>query len=202
MNLDLQHHTQMYLGLYERELHPWIARLASRSKTLIDVGAGEGYYTLYFLGLKTSARVMSFEPDALPMKQLLLNLALNGFQSDERRLLLSESRVTRHIGNGSLTLDGLEADLIPPCIIKMDVEGGELDVLRGARALLRRKDVSWVVEIHSAALEAGCLEIFERNGLTVKVIRPAWWRLVVPEMRPLPVNHWILASFEPLILRH
>lgn len=45
------------------------------------------------------------------------------------------------------TLDDYSRDAPPPCVIKIDVEGLELDVLRGASGLLRDKRPALMVEV-------------------------------------------------------
>jgi hypothetical protein len=77
--------------------------------------------------------------------------------------------------------------------VKADVEGAEADVLRGADAFMRRGGVAWLIETHSAPLEAECLAILRGRGYDPRVITPAWWRVVVPEARPIPHNQWIVA---------
>ena len=63
MELDLTNQMQFYVGLHERELYPWVVDFSRGIRTAIDVGAGEGEYSLYF-GKKTSAeRIYIFEPD-------------------------------------------------------------------------------------------------------------------------------------------
>ncbi len=46
MDLDLQSQTQIYAGLFERELYDWVYRLAKHIRTGIDAGAGQGEYRL------------------------------------------------------------------------------------------------------------------------------------------------------------
>ena|SRR2546427_118010 len=49
MELDLLHQSQQYWGLYERELFTVLRRLIPSCKSLVDVGANDGYYTMAFL---------------------------------------------------------------------------------------------------------------------------------------------------------
>jgi hypothetical protein len=50
-----------------------------------------------------------------------------------------------------------------------------------------------LIEIHSADLERECKSQLERAGYNVRVIRAAWWRFLIKEERPIPVNHWLVA---------
>src|SRR5947208_2204173 len=93
MELDLSHQSQCYWGLYEREILPVIRRLMPSCKSLIDIGANDGYYTMAFL--KSSAeRVVACEPGPA-VEQLLHNAEANGHHRDarflvERRLIGAE----------------------------------------------------------------------------------------------------------------
>ena len=42
MNLSLRHQTQLYCGLFEREIYPWLERLSTGIATAIDIGAAYG----------------------------------------------------------------------------------------------------------------------------------------------------------------
>ena len=57
-------------------------------------------------------------------------------------------------GEGWITLDSLAPAIALPCLVKkVDIDGGEADLLRGAAALLQAAQVRWIVEIHSKSLE-------------------------------------------------
>ena len=46
MELNLQGQTQVYLGLFEREVHPWVTELSQGIHTAIDIGSAQGEYLL------------------------------------------------------------------------------------------------------------------------------------------------------------
>jgi hypothetical protein len=127
LELDLASQMQLYLGLWERELHPWVERLTRGAATAIDVGAAEGEYTLYFLRRPPLERVFAFEPLAEARSRLTQNAALNGV--DSGRLVLSGDFVGAAPAPGATTLDSL-AGVAEPVVIKVDVDGAEVDVLR------------------------------------------------------------------------
>lgn len=192
MQLDLHDQTQVYLGLYERELQRWVRLFCRHAVTAVDVGASDGMYALYFL-LRTNARkVYAFEPDLLAWEQLMANLRLNGVAGDPR-LEVSASAVGQAGHGNVLALDSLLTSIERPAVVKVDVEGAELQVLEGATQLLREGGISWIIETHSAELELACSRVLERGGLQVRVVAPAWWRIVVPETRPMPHNRWLVA---------
>jgi hypothetical protein len=193
MELDLRYQTQLYLGFFERELYPWIQKLSMGVRTAIDIGAGEGEYTLYFL-TQTSAQVLAFEPCEDSRRRCLTNVALNVHDVDRsERFMLSSKYVGSVNGDESLTLDSLLPLIRMPCLIKIDVDGGEVDILHGAENLLRFPDVRWIIETHSKELEEGCVELFTRAGFVTRIVPNAWWRVIVPELRPSVHNRWLVA---------
>ena len=199
MGLDLRHQTQVYLGLYERELHRWLRVLGRRALTAIDVGAADGAYSLYFLTRTNARSVYAFEPDPAARELMLLNLRLNRLESD--RLHLFDAPAGTGQAPNTVALDSLSSRIQPPCLVKVDVEGDEVDVLDGAGSLLSRGGSSWIIETHSLELERDCIRRLEGHGLNVTVVSPAWWRFAVPETRPIPHNRWLIAHEKGLALR-
>lgn len=194
MHLDLQHDTQMCLGLYEREVQGWLTGFAAPARTLVDIGAAAGYYTLYFLARTRAERVFSFEPSPERREWLMRNLELNGL-ADDPRLRLLPTRVGVRGEPGTLALDDLRSEISEPCVVKLDVDGGEVAVLAGAQELMKSTRVAWLVEVHSGDLAAACAATLRQAGLNVRIVQNAWWRVLVPERRPnTQVNHWLVAS--------
>jgi Methyltransferase FkbM domain len=192
MNLNLANQTQLLLGLFERETYPWLYRFSNGIRTAIDIGAASGEYTLFFLKCTNAAMVYVFEPDAAVVPHLKHNLELNRDVVSER-VLISTDRLGRPNLNGIVHLDSLAQEIRPPCFIKMDVDGAELDILLGATAINALPDVRWLIETHSSELESKCANQLALAGFKIQIVRNAWWRFVVPELRPGPHNRWLVA---------
>lgn len=196
MRIDLTCQTQLYLGLFEREVYKYVRILSRSIKTAIDIGAADGEYTIFFLAKTPARKVISFEPE--PRKKGILeeNLKLNQLLEDSR-LRISTKYVGGRDSICECSLDSLISDISWPCLIKVDVEGGEAEILRGAEKLLTHAHVYWLIETHSKCLEAQCIEILKQSGFTTKVISQAWWRLFVPELRVRTSlenhNRWLTA---------
>src|ERR1700692_2211715 len=192
MELDFAHNTQRWLGLQERELYGWFRRLSGGIRTAIDVGASEGMYTLYFLAKTPAVRVFAFEPSADGVHQLKSNLALNGLGESPRVEIVPKS-VGAYATEQQTTLDSLGERIDQPCLVKVDIDGGEVSLLDGARSLLYSSETRWIIEVHSTALQKKCLEILQAANYRTLVVRNAWWRHFLPELRPGELNHWIVA---------
>jgi Methyltransferase FkbM domain len=135
LDLDLAFQTQVYLGLAERETHRWIERLSEGVASAVDIGAAEGEYALYFLARTNAKKIYGFEPSEQSTAVFLSNLRLNGFERDTR-LSLSSLFVGDKDSLTMRTLDSLLSEIKPPLLVKVDVDGAEMDVLRGASRLL------------------------------------------------------------------
>jgi hypothetical protein len=184
---------QMVVGLAEREVYASLSRLARGIRCGVDIGGGaHGEYTLYFLGCPQVEKVFSFEPNTAYAEGFLENLALNG-RAGDCRLMRSEKFVGESDTATECTLDSLSGEMTEPCLVKVDVDGGETAVLRGAARLLDRPSVRWLIETHSEKLEAECQAHLATRGYQVRIIAQAWWRRWLPEQRPIPFNRWLVA---------
>ena len=189
MRLNLQNQMQRFLGLDERELAGHFRRGLAFARSAVDVGANDGYYTLIFLQSPVT-RVVACEPGEV-VEQLKENAAVNGHAVGPR--LQVERRL---IGGqpGQISLRELIDDLPKPVLIKMDIDGGEVDALASAAGLTGLKDTFWIVETHSIALERECLQWFAARGMKATIVDAAWWRIFIPELRPTEQNRWLIAE--------
>lgn len=193
MDLDFAHDTQRWLGLQERELNEWFLRLSRGIHTAVDVGASDGLYTLYFLAKTPAQRVFAFEPASDSIMRMKKNLALNGFENDPR-LVLVPQMAGAPASEQSVTLESFLDSFQFPCLIKVDIDGGEVSLLEGARKLLASMAARWIIEVHSPRLQEQCLEILRLANYRTMVVRNAWWRHFIPELRPGDLNQWIVAT--------
>jgi hypothetical protein len=192
MELSLRHQSQIYLGLFEREAHGWLQRLSRGIQTAIDIGADRGEHTLFFLMRTNATRVLAFEPNPESLPLLQENLRLNAL-AGSNRLEISTAMVGDSDGAHKIRLDSLVGSVQLPCFIKMDVDGAEAEILKGAVTLKGLSGVRWLIETHSKTLECQCIEQLEAAGFATRIIRNAWWRALIPELRPIEHNRWLAA---------
>lgn len=192
MNLDFASESQTYVGISERELAGYFESLSSDIQTAIDVGGSVGYYTLFFLTKTPAKQVFCYEPDPDCQEKIASNLRLNGLDGDPR-LRFAKKLVGSRESDDQTTLDSIANQVVGPCLIKIDVEGAEIDVLNGARQLIARAGIRWIIETHSADLERECVKVMREAGLTCQIVDKAWWRVLLPELRPAEHNRWLIA---------
>lgn len=169
----------------------------SRARTLLDIGANKGQFSLAFRSLKPGARIIAFEP--LPEAADRFTRVFHG---DERvslhRLALAEAngRKQFHVADrqdsssllapgqgqhqaykvGPSALIEVEvrrldqvidpADLAGPVMMKIDVQGGELAVLKGCSFLDRIEEI--YVELSFVELYDGQPLIDEVYGYLIE----------------------------------
>jgi FkbM family methyltransferase len=163
---------------YEPGVTLLMRSLLRSRRSVLDIGANIGYYTVLAATLAPEAEVHAFEPWPLLFERLHRNVALNGF----RRVHLSRVAVSDRDGSAVLHLPSpspgdlhlTNASLLPGftaqgsimevpvtrldtyChgrvtrqvdLIKIDVEGAELSVLRGMGDLLDRWRPDIILEV-------------------------------------------------------
>lgn len=156
----------MALGTYERGELAYVVARCKPGDIFIDVGAHVGYFTLPIARrVGARGRVIAIEPLPASADLLRRNVGLNGFdwvtvvqaaacqRDGQASFVLSDASAMwgalgpADQGHGSATLpvrtrslDSLVAEMNWPQIvgIKVDVEGAELEVLRGAEEVLAR----------------------------------------------------------------
>jgi FkbM family methyltransferase len=160
------------LGTSETEVQTWLADILRRGDVFWDLGANIGFFTL--LGARLvgpEGTVVAFEPWPQNAEQLQRNAELNGFtQVVTERVAVSSQvgiasftlpegrRDAGALGAGksgttisvpTTTMDAYAAGAArPPNVVKIDVEGAELDVLRGGLSMLAAHRPILLVEVH------------------------------------------------------
>jgi len=193
MEIDPAHHTQDIYGLYEQEIATVVRKYALEAKTIVDVGANNGYYTVTASLLNPQANIIACEPDFKLKQKCLKNLNLNQLNFDERIQWIS-----KYIGltsnDNSITLDQLLLKSEEPIFIKMDIDGGEVEALQSCIKSLDNKTCLLVIETHSEELEKDCISLLSNLGYKCRIIPNAWWRIFLPELRPIEHNRWFSAQ--------
>lgn len=169
---------QWAYDLYKRALEVpgyWqLQKYASRGTTVIDVGANIGFFTLRFADwVGPRGRVIALEPDDENFQWLGHRI---GKRRDTKNIHLMQAaatsfdgtvRLTRNpahpgdhrIGESgvevqAVTIDSLSGRFGSPSMIKIDVQGAEMQVLAGALATIRRARPALLIEVDDKALQS------------------------------------------------
>ena len=187
MDIDFAHETRLFLGLYELEVARHIRRMCSPGAVSYDVGGQHGYDALVFAKL-TGGRVESFECSDSAVARMRHSFGQNA----ELASLINLVHAMVGAGNdGTLALD--EHGGPRPDFLKVDVEGAEYDVLRGAGRILTECRPHLLIEVHSLELERECGRLLTSLGYQPIVVHQ---RRVLPDYRPDPHNRWVVAYGE------
>jgi len=174
-----------WLGTFELEKQMAIWNELRPGSVFFDVGANVGFFSLLAARrVGASGRVVAFEPLPENVAYLRQHARLNGFAQRIQVVAAavgaacttadfepSPNRSMGHLAEGGslsvpvLTLDAyLEGGGPPPDVIKIDVEGAELQLLEGAAQLFARRDPVVFLATHGPELVRGCRDWFLARG--------------------------------------
>lgn len=186
------------LGVYEHILNPWLDRILPTVEVLWDVGANDGYFTYgcahAMQKYQGSGAVVAFEPEL--MAQAGLRVPANWERYAATTFEFLPQFVGARCEERMVTLDQAWGDRpslhSKRSLVKVDVEGAEVEVLQGATKLLRAPH-HWVVEVHGDHLLDPVLQHFADAHRSVEVIpyRPHW--LLGAEARTIKTS-WVVTQ--------
>jgi FkbM family methyltransferase len=175
------------MGIYEIHIQETILAHLEAGEVFYDVGANLGYFTL-LSALRVGPRgcVCAFEPLPANVKHLqhvcsennLTNCIVTASAVSDR-----PHTATLFVGPGNATpsllseegwaqikvpvtsLDTFASNHPWPDVIKVDVEGAEVEVLKGATHILKStRPPFWIVEVHTQKRDEAVAELFHTSG--------------------------------------
>lgn len=184
------------LGVYEHILNDWLEKTLGRVEVVWDIGANDGYFTYGCAATikrhGKQCRIVAFEPGIAEIPELTEPMKwpeyadvkfdfipkFVGAENTDTTLTLAQSAMERP--------EAVER----PGLVKVDVEGAEVEVLKAVGPLLAEPH-AWVVEIHGDHLIEPVSDVFRKAGRAFDIIdpRPHW--LFGPEMRTLKTS-WLV----------
>jgi FkbM family methyltransferase len=157
--------------------------------TILEVGANIGNHLVYYALFMEPKRIIPIEPNPAALILLKKNIELNKITTADASLLgfgvgdayghcdlyepeQSNMGATRLISTdkGAIEVFPLDAKLKDKIdFMKVDVEGMEMEVLRGARQLIENSQPILFIEIMNANIEAFRLWTKEKNYRVIKI---------------------------------
>jgi FkbM family methyltransferase len=196
------------LGTNELPVQRALAAKLSQGNSFCDIGANVGFFTIIAARLVgSSGRVYAFEPVPENIEILKKNIFLNSFSnvhvieaaasdhSGTGELLLSHYSGGSALATGdsppdlagSQTVDLVSLDelvrngtLAIPDVVKIDVEGAELEVLRGMKNTLVKHKPVLIYEIDDQAMsrleqkQTACQEFLHSCGYSTSLLEDSY----------------------------
>jgi hypothetical protein len=188
-------------GIYEHELNGWISAAVGRVNRVFDVGANHGYFAFGVMAAwrRTGRNGLAWAFEPAERECLTMQRAAPWNEVNGTRLAIEHCFVSDSESPNIVTLDAFSArrGLSPDegcTLIKVDVEGFEMNVLRGAQQWIRPGTL-FLVEVHSEALLHEVTAFFSERKHAIKVVAPRSIRLFGTERRSLSTC-WVVSDLE------
>lgn len=179
----------------EHEVREAISTIVRPGDCFVDIGANFGMHTL--VAASIAEKVFAFEPMPENARLLRRHLKLNGI---EDRVVVEEAAVSNCVESvvtmnspdkgfdvvaslnptfdsfveievANTRLDDYAAFLErPPDVIKIDVEGAELDVLHGGTRLFKEVKPTILLEVHPQVDEAQVMDLLKKFGYKANLL--------------------------------
>jgi hypothetical protein len=134
-----------------------------QTAVMVELGAYWAHYAMWFLQYHPQGRAIMVEPGAEERRAGEANFERNGY---------SGTFIAAKVGSGGVAVDGLMAErgIEQLTILHADIQGAEVEMLRGAKSSLANQRIDNVfVSTHSQYLHRTCHGILTEHGYRVEV---------------------------------
>lgn len=174
-------------GVFEPATTDLVTTFVSPGMYVLDIGANIGYYTLLLArAVGPQGRVWAFEPTAALQQDLKWHVVANGFAD---RVVIVPVGLSDHEGRADIAIDNISATLHwaedgPPNrvetidlrrldavaadlgiekldFVKIDIDGHEFHLLKGAEQILREHRPTMVMEMAQSSLHVAATDVRE-----------------------------------------
>ncbi|HWN97244.1 MAG TPA: FkbM family methyltransferase [Methylomirabilota bacterium] len=193
--MNPRHSLRKVFGLYEHELNGWLEVAFGRIDRVIDVGANDGYFTFGCVAaLRRHGRrgkIVAFEPEKRPVQEL--RESLRAQKENAAQVEIVQAFVGREVKPDMTTLDALGSEWPRTnTLIKVDVEGAELEVIAGAQSWLHASN-AFVIEVHHRSFLKPLQNTFSQHGLRLNQVNQRALPLLGRENRD-EENWWLVSD--------
>lgn len=185
-------HIAITPGFWQSALHGvaptqhWRVPFGCCFQTVIDVGANRGQFALFARNKFPQARILSFEPNPVLIQAVertgaeVYNLACGSTRGTLRLNVPTRDDDASILGSGDeavhvkvVRLDEAIEPLEQPALLKLDVQGYELEALKGAEGILDQIDeilceCSYWEFLPGAAQIGDVADFLTQHGFTLK----------------------------------
>lgn len=215
--VHMPHDKMMWLGTWELDFALAMQKIVKPGWVCYDIGGYKGYYS-GVMALAGAKEVYVFEPLPSNIEKVEELIALNVdlpirlkkyavsdktglatfkiMQEEtmgklENSTFQSGDHAKNEVQVNCITLDDLIKDGIPePDFIKIDVEGAEEFVLKGASELLHRKKPFLMIEVHSPEIGEKCVELLKPCYSKITVLETG----LTPDKGTPQICHYIATN--------
>jgi|TARA_B110000003_G_scaffold266448_1_gene293436 hypothetical protein len=145
----------MIYGFYEQEVLESLTKDRGKFKTLIDVGAADGYYAIGGIISKTFEKSICYEIAEEGQNQIRKNAKLNNVS--DKVEIRGEAKRNFH--------DDFSQEELSSSIILMDIEGVEFDLFAQREDFLKLKHSTLIIESHALYFDDG--DIKQQNLISM-----------------------------------
>lgn len=225
IRLDMQIDKDYWLGTYEPDLQAALHELIPAGAVVYDVGANIGYVSLLLAkAAGETGKVFAFEALPSNVDQVRRNVELNGMESritvvakavtqasGPVKFLVHESggmgKAAGSAGRdetyqAEVIVEGVSLDEfcygegnLPPQVVKMDIEGGEVMALPGMKRMLAEARPLMLMELHGPESSRLAWETLTAAGYEIRWMEKGF--PVVPSLEAMGWKAYIVARPKP-----
>ena len=130
---------------HEPEVVKWYERNLTSKDVVFDIGSHMGYFAVLVSKLQPQSRFHGFEANWFIASYFKMNQSKH---DPMRNWKLTEKFVGSSDSSEMIRIDTYVKENGSPTIFQMDVDGEEINVLSGAKALLDSGTCTFIVEVH------------------------------------------------------
>jgi len=176
------------MGRYEPEQEQVLVDLFKRSNVFWDVGAHVGWYSILAAKFIKQGHIYCFEPSPDNIQYIRRHIDINELNNISLLEYALSSSVGTHAFNpnkqqGKLSSEGRlvvktqtadqlisEKPEMTPDLLKIDIEGAEMEFLKGANTLLTNHKPTLLLSAHGYQKRDACIEYLEKLDYQIKHI--------------------------------